>query len=210
MLALEKEVLGFYVTSNPLSHHAEIINLYSTVNTSQLSDFSQDKQIIIGGMITKKRYHITQRGRNAGSKMAVFILEDLQGQAEVVLFPDVLTKFADLMIEDTVIFVKGKIDFRRERPNIIAIELITLDQVRDKLAARVNINLTAENVTKEKVAEIKSLCQHHRGRSPIYVAVQTDKGLVRAAADRGLSVNPDVEFCRKMKQLVGPENFKLA
>jgi len=210
MLALEKEVLGFYVTSNPLSHHAETINLYSTVNTSQLSDFGQDKQIIIGGMITKKRYHMTQRGRNAGSKMAVFILEDLQGQAEVVLFPDVLTKFGHLMIEDTVIFVKGKIDFRRERPNIIAIELITLDQVRDKLAAKVNINLTAENVTKEKVAEIKSLCRHYRGRSPVYVAVQTDKGLVHAAADRELSVNPDVEFCRKMKQLVGPENFKLA
>ncbi len=78
------------------------------------------------------------------------------------------------------------------------------------MAARVSINLTAENVTKEKVAEIKSLCQHYRGRSPVYVAVRTDKGMVRAAADRELSVNPDVEFCRKMKQLVGPENFKLA
>jgi len=34
MLAYEKQVLGFYVTSNPLSHHAETISLYSTLDTS--------------------------------------------------------------------------------------------------------------------------------------------------------------------------------
>jgi len=99
MLSFEKQVLGFYVTSNPLSHHAETINFYSTLDTSQLADFSQDKQIVIGGMITKKRYHITQRGRNAGSKMAVFILEDLQGQVEGVLFPDVLKRYGVLLVE---------------------------------------------------------------------------------------------------------------
>ena len=50
---------------------------------------------------------------------------------------------------------------------------------------------------------------HHRGKSPIMVAVCTDKGRVLAAADRQLSVTPDLEFCRKMQQLVGEENFQL-
>ncbi len=210
MLAYEKDVLGFYVTSNPLSHHAETIDLYSTLDTSQLSDSTQDKQVVIGGLISKIRYHITQKGRNAGSKMAVFTLEDLQGVVEVVMFPDVLNNYADLLVKDAIVFVKGKLDYRRERPNILAAELITLDKVREKLAAKVKIRLNAEDVSKEKVAAIKSICQHHRGQSPIYVAVRTNKGRVYAAADRGLSVNPDLEFCRKMRQLVGEENFQLA
>jgi DNA polymerase-3 subunit alpha len=210
MLAYEKEVLGFYVTSNPLSHHAETINLYSTLDTSQLANYTQDKQIVIGGVISKIRYHITQKGRNAGSKMAVFTLEDLQGQVEVVMFSDVLNKFAELLLKDTIVFVKGKLDYRREKPNIIAVELITLDQVREKLAAKVKIRLNAKDITKEKVAAIKSICQHHRGQSPVYVAVRTDKGRVYATADRELSVNPDLEFCRKMRQLIGEENFQLA
>jgi DNA polymerase-3 subunit alpha len=210
MLAYEKEVLGFYVTSNPLSHHAETINLYSTLDTSQLADYTQDKQVVIGGLISKIRYHITQKGRNAGAKMAVFTLEDLQGQVEVVLFPDVLNKFAELLLKDTIVFVKGKLDYRREKPNIIAVELITLDKTREKLAAKVKIRLDAKDITKEKVAAIKSICQHHRGQSPVYVAVRTDKGRVYATADRDLSVNPDLEFCRKMRQLVGEENFQLA
>jgi len=210
MLNYEKQVLGFYVTSNPLSHFAETINFYSTVNTSHLAEVGQDRVIVIGGMIAKKRYHITQRGRNAGSKMAVLVLEDLQGQVEVVLFPDALNKYADYLDEDKVVFVKGRVDFRREKPNILAEELIGLDEVTEKLATKVRIRLDARDVTKEKVAEIKSICQSHRGRNPVYVAVRTDKGRVYATADRELSVNPDVDFCRKMRQLVGEENFQLA
>ncbi|MHC4425737.1 MAG: DNA polymerase III subunit alpha [Planctomycetota bacterium] len=210
MLAYEKEVLGFYVTSNPLSHHAETIDVYSTQNSSQLAETNGEKQIVIGGMITKIRYNLTKTGRNAGSKMAVFTLEDLQGQVEVVMFPDVLNGFGDVLVQDAVVFVKGKLDYRRERPNILAVELIPLEDVREKLAAQVRIRLDAKGVTKEKVAMIKSICQHHKGRSPVYVAVRTDKGRVYAAADKELSVNPDLDFCRKMKQLLGEENFQLA
>ncbi|MHC4285784.1 MAG: DNA polymerase III subunit alpha, partial [Planctomycetota bacterium] len=210
MLVFEKQVLGFYVTSNPLSHHAETINLYSTHNSSQLADANQGRQIVIGGMITKVRYTLTKTGRNAGSKMAYFTLEDLQGQVEVVMFPDVLNKFGDLAVADSIVFVKGKLDYRREKPNILAVELIDLENVREKLAAKIRIRLDAKDVTKEKVANIKSICRHHRGKSPVYVAIKTDKGRVYAAADRQLSVNPDNDFCRKMRQLVGPENFQLA
>ena len=210
MLSNEKQVLGFYVTSNPLSHCAEMIDIYSSMNASQLADARQDQEIVIGGMVTKKRYHVTRKGRNAGSKMAVFILEDLQGQAEVVLFPETLENFGDYLVEDKVIFVKGKVDCKRENPNIFAEELIGLEEVTEKLAAKVKIKLNSENVTKEKVALIKSICEHHRGKSQVFVVVNTDKGRVFAAVDKKLSVNPDPDFCRKMKQLVGEENFQLA
>ncbi len=210
MLAYEKEVLGFYVTSNPLSHHAETIDIYSTRNTSELARANGERQTVIGGMISKIRYNITKSGRNIGSKMAVFILEDLQGQVEVVVFPEVLSRYSDMLVPDTIVFVKGKADYRRESPNIIAEELIALDEVRDKLAAKVRLRLDAGDVTKEKVTMIKSICQHHKGRSPVIVTVQTEKGRVYAAADKDLSVNPDLDFCRKMKQLLGEENFQLS
>jgi len=209
LLAFEKAVLGYYVTSNPLSHHAEMINFYSSHNSSQLDEATRERDVVIGGLITKVRYNLTKSGRNAGAKMAVFTLEDLQGQVEVVMFPRVLKQFGDLVAEDAVVFVKGNLDFRRERPNVLASELIGYEEVKDKLAARVRIRLDAKDVTKEKIAEIKSICRHHKGKSPIYVAVQTERGRVHAAADGSLSVDPDAEFCRKMGQLVGEENLQL-
>ena len=210
MLAYEKEVLGFYVTSNPLSHHAETIDIFSSCNSSDLLHANGEKQVVIGGMVLKIRFNIIKSGRNAGSKMAVFTLEDLQGQVEVVMFPEVLNRYGDKLAPDTVVFVKGKADYRRETPNIIAEELIALDEVREKLAAKVRLRLDARDVTKEKVTMIKSICQHHRGKSPVFVAVQTEKGKVYTAADKQLSVNPDLDFCRKMKQLLGEENFQLS
>jgi DNA polymerase-3 subunit alpha len=137
-------------------------------------------------------------------------LEDLQGQIEVVLFPDALAELAPLLVEDTVVFVRGKADYRRERPNIIASEMIPIDKAREKLAKGVRIRLDARDVTKEKVMQIRSICQSHKGSRPLSVVIMTDKGKVYAAADRSLSINPDVEFCRKMRQVVGDENFSLA
>ncbi len=210
MLAYEKQVLGFYVTSNPLSHCAETINIYSSGNTSNLQACHQDRQVVVGGMITKIRQMVTRRGRNAGAKMAVFVLEDLQGQVEVVMFPGVLKSFADLLTEDRVIFVKGKVDCKREKPNIFAEELIPLEEVTEKLAAVVQINLDAKDVTKERIAAIKEICLHHKGKSPVYVAVKTESAKVHTRADKTLAVNPNVDFCKRMKQLVGEDNFQLA
>jgi DNA polymerase III subunit alpha len=226
MLAFEKQVLGFYVTSNPLSQHAEAINDYSSTNTARLAQTggpgngheesrgngngNGEKLVTLGGMITKIRYNLTKTGRNAGSKMAVFTLEDLQGQIEVVLFPDALSELAPLLVEDTVVFVKGKADYRRERPNILASEMIPIEKAREKLAKGVRLRLDAREVTKEKMIQIRNVCQYHKGSRPLSVVIVTDKGKVHATADRTLCVNPDVEFCRKMRQIVGDENFSLA
>ena len=208
MLAYEKQVLGFYVTSNPLSHYAETIDTYSTLNTAQLAESSQGRPVIIGGMIEKVRHNIIKSGRNAGSRMAVAILEDLQGRVDVVLFPDTFKKFGGLLEEGMVIFVKGRLDHKRERPNVIADELIELDQIK-RAAGRVRIKLDAACTTKEKVAMIRSVCEHHKGKLPVYVAIKASGGNVYARLDSALSVQADMDFCRKMRQIVGTENFQL-
>ena len=209
MLAFEKQVLGFYVTSNPLSQHAEMVNIYSTTNTAKLAGRLQDAEVILGGMIAKVRYNVIKNGRQAGKKMAVMTVEDLQGAVDVIVFPGELEKFSEVIELDKVVFVKGKVDQKRERPQIITDELIGLDEVTEKLAARVAIKLDSKAVTQERVQEIRSLCEHHRGRSTLLVAIHTDKGRVYANADQKLRINPSIDFCKKMKQLVGEENLVL-
>jgi len=210
MLQHEKAVLGFYVTSNPLSHCAEIIDLYSSKNTSKLEDAQDGEDVVIGGMIAKIRYHVTKKGKTAGAKMAVFILEDPQGQVECVLFPAKLKKFADYLEPDKVIFVKGKIDRRREKPNIIVAELIELDNVHEKIAHnRVRLIINSPDVTKPNIEKIKSLCLHHKGQSPVYLTIRTPKGRVHTEAGRKFAVKPDIEFCRQIRQIVGRKNLQL-
>ncbi len=209
MLAFEKAVLGFYVTSNPLSQHAELVNIYSTTNTVRLGAVRQDAEVVMGGMIGKMRFNVIKNGRQAGKKMAVFTLEDLQGAVDVVVFPGELEKYRDKIAPDKVVFVKAKADQTRERPQLLTDEIISMEEATEKLAARVAIKFDSRAVTAERVQEIKTLCEHHRGRSTIFVAIHSDKGKVYANADQKLRVNPTVDFCKKMKQLVGEENMVL-
>jgi len=127
MSAYEKGVLGFYVTGSPLSRYVETIRLYSTHNSSHLQRCGQSELVVIGGMITNKRSYVIKKGKNSGRKMAAFVLEDLQGQVEVVLFPDVLEKYGHYLVEDKGVFVKGKVDCGKEKPNVFADELVDLD-----------------------------------------------------------------------------------
>lgn len=209
LLLYEKSVLGFYVTSNPLSHCAEQINAYSTISTSDLASCGQDKEITIGGMITKIRPILIKNGRSAGKKMAVFILEDLQGQTEVVLFPKSLEQYGDILELDKIIFVAGKVDKKRETPQITADELIEMADCHDKLAAKVLLRLQERDINEAKTSSIVELCKNHRGKSSLYIEVTTDQAKVLTLAGKQFSVKPDPAFCKSMSEAIGAENFKL-
>jgi DNA polymerase-3 subunit alpha len=162
-------------------------------------------------MVQKIRNIVTRNGRNAGAKMAVFTIVDLQGQCEVVMWSDCFAVFGGMLAVDKVLFVKGRLDLTRETPQIICEELIELEHAGAKLAANINILLNEIEITKEKIAHIKTICSAHKGKSPVYLTIKTNAGVtVKAAAGRGLAVNPSTDFCRQMEYLVGVKNFRMS
>ena len=210
LLSLEKEVLGFYVTSNPLSRHAVKLEAYSSAHTSDLVKRPSGNEVVIGGMITKIRNIITKNGKNAGSKMAVFVLEDLRGSCEVVLFPKTLEKFSELVVSDSIVFVRGKVETSRENPNIICEELLPHEGIEDKIAARIQINLDKDDVTEDRISRIESICSKHKGKSHVCMTVAMPSGhRVSTVADRKYCVKADEDFVTKLKEAVRPGKVEL-
>jgi DNA polymerase-3 subunit alpha len=160
-------------------------------------------------MITKIRHIVTKNGRNAGAKMAVFELEDLQGKVEVVMFPKKLEQFAELVEVDKVLFVTGKVDCQRENPNILCDKLTTIEEIAEQTSARVRLDLLALDINEEKVERIRNLCKINRGKSPLNISVQTISGYrIVAMADRTFSVRADMDLHEKMEKIVGRGNVK--
>ena len=153
---------------------------------------------------------MTKNGRNAGAKMAVFVLEDLQGEVEVVMFPDALREYAELVEEDKIVFVKGKVDRKRETPNIFAEELMNLDEI-PALANTIRLKFDIAKMANHKAFAAKSarLCLNYPGKIPVEILIKTDNGIVTAAAQQSLVVEPDFDFCREMNQLIGAGNLKI-
>jgi len=141
--------------------------------------------------------------------MAVFVIEDLQGTCEVVMFPKKLEAFGDKLVEDKVLFVKGTVDCKRENPNILCDELIDIEDVCDKLATKVRIYLRHDDITKESVSRISEICTTHRGKSPLQISYVSEKGhRIMAVADSKYCVRADMDFHKKLQKLVGTDKVR--
>ena len=136
LTAQEKEMLGVYLTSHPLDEYAEIIENNVTVTSQDLAltaDCEEEGMIVsnvrdgmnavMAGIVTGKKTLITKNG-----KMMAFVeMEDMYGPVEVVVFPNVYETSSALIDEDSIISVKGTINFKEgETPKILANEIVDL------------------------------------------------------------------------------------
>src|SRR5262249_39182388 len=124
-MALEKSVLGFYVTSHPLRDVETLFESYITLSTSSIRNASDGASGIMGGLVSKIRLMTTKTGPNAGSRWAILLIEDLVGSLEVVLYSNEYQKFQEMIKPDTVLFFEGTVDKKREEPSFKAKEVYT-------------------------------------------------------------------------------------
>ena len=118
LLNMEKELLGIYVTGNPLDEFVDIILNKATFFSSQkIIDENTDqnlyydgKGVTCAGLIRQISKKVTKNN----NMMAFVELEDIYGSLELVVFPNVLDKFSSLVIDDSKILVKGKLSLRED------------------------------------------------------------------------------------------------
>lgn len=140
-LAMEKEMLGVYLTDHPLKEYKERMARVSSITCDDIAHAEEDAHngentvlcdgmsCVISGMIAGKKTLITK-----SSKMMAFIdLEDLYGVCEVVVFPNVYERCASVCEADRVVAVKGTVNFKEdEAPKILADEILDIDEAVEK------------------------------------------------------------------------------
>ena len=139
LLALEKEVLGLYISGHPLDSYRADLGDNITVTAEELLAFTEHEgesdtllarqepldqaAVIVGGQIVKRRNQYTKRN----DLMAFLELEDMTGSFELIVFPTVYAKFTDLLDEGQAILVTGRLSVREDEPvKVIAEELFDL------------------------------------------------------------------------------------
>jgi len=121
ILNWERELLGLYVSDHPLSHLALEINQSVTHFSGQLKEIGSEENVRLAGLVSRIRPHQTKKGQS----MAFIVLEDLQGEVELVLFPRIWKKFANTILVDQIILVEGKVDNQGTELKVLVNNLIT-------------------------------------------------------------------------------------
>jgi DNA polymerase-3 subunit alpha len=209
LLKYEKELLGFYITSHPLTEHQTAIDHYTTHTTKDLLTCSEGTEITIGGMLSRIKKTVTKNGRSAGQQMAMVTLEDLDGQIDAVLFAEtfaaVRDKYPNVIEPERIIFIKGKVDRRRETPSIIVNEVIPVEDSIARLTTNFLLKLDPARHRPDTVAELKTILKKHAGRTPVYASVPTPPGqslILELGADH--AVKPSRDLLNDLEQVLGP------
>ena len=149
LLAMEKEMLGLYISGHPLDEYQNIIKELVTVysydfevpdeghhNESRLSD---GQSVRIAGIVADVKTISTKNNR----MMAFVMVEDLYGQMEIIVFPNVYEKFAHYLAADSQIIVEGNISVKEdEQPKILANKIMPLSSVSSVESKNGAINYT--------------------------------------------------------------------
>jgi DNA polymerase-3 subunit alpha len=121
ILAMEKEMVGVYLSGHPLSQYEKRLENATTTNCSEIaelndetresnSNLSDGSRVIIGGIIIKKQNKITKNN----NMMAFITLEDLFGTVEVIVFPKTYDRYKDLLFEDNIVLIEGTLSVVEE------------------------------------------------------------------------------------------------
>jgi DNA polymerase-3 subunit alpha len=211
MLAFEKAVLGFYVTSHPLANHADTLAKFATADCADLAWLDDAADVVLGGMISRVRNAVTKTGRNPGSKLAVLVFEDLSGSVEAVLFSEEYERHRAMIRPDRLVFLRGRVDRRREEPSLRVSEAIALEDGPARLADAVVITLKSVGLDPGVLGSLRGVCQGHSGERPVFVRIQSPGQLTTVIrCDANLSVCPDASFVADVEALLGEGAVELA
>ena len=225
--AMEKELLGLYVTNHPLIKRTDELERCCTARIEELDQFPDGQQIVVGGMVGDLRPYTTQ----AGDEMCFLQLLGLASEVSVTVFPRVYSECREALVPDAIVVVDGKLE-RNERATadgreyrefkILANSVKSLeeakrpprkrreaaDQGREEMARqraqrqRIRISLTATEEDGEalraSLIRLREIIAQHPGASPVVLNIHEPEG----THDVLLSEAFTVEYSSQLEQQV--------
>ncbi|MCC6581582.1 MAG: DNA polymerase III subunit alpha [Phycisphaeraceae bacterium] len=161
LLAHEKSVLGFFLSSHPLDAQGPAMQRFINASVAEVRRLPADAKVVLGGMLTRVKVTFTKRGNNPGQKMAMITFEDRTAGIDGVVFSDTFAVAAPLLQPDNLVFLRGRVDRRREEPSIRVEEVIPLERAAEVLTTTVRIHFhgdpTGQKRYNGELAQLKTL-----------------------------------------------------
>jgi DNA polymerase-3 subunit alpha len=206
-LAFERALLGFYLTGHPLDPYRSILPWLADEKTSGLRDRPEGSSVTLVGVVNHPKITTTKKGNE---RMAVFLLEDLEGSVEVLVFPKIFPKMEPILQPGAVILLTARVSLREESPRLIAEEASTVEEALKKRIRTVRIHLDPHAET-SLLEALRQLLRDAPGSTPVELAIGNGEAEGwRVSVGPNFHVEPSVDFFQKLVGLVGPQSVSVA
>ncbi|MBQ0004367.1 MAG: DNA polymerase III subunit alpha [Clostridiales bacterium] len=193
LLALEKEMLGVYLTGHPLDEYRDLISRHVTATTHDLmpdSEFELDDDadkfyvsnqkfrdgdsVLMAGMITGVKTMITKKAQ----EMARLQIEDFDGIISAIAFPKTYEKSRHIIKNDAIVAIRGRVSNKDESEPEILIETVTeVEKIAELVASRDRQRYQRQQtIPQQKAVEQSNESQQDYVKLRVTPAVESEHG----------------------------------
>ncbi|MGP4041601.1 DNA polymerase III subunit alpha [Gracilibacillus sp. D59] len=197
-LMMEKEVIGFFVSTHPLAQVRDKIRKYGYVSIQQ-SHYLKQKKTKMAAVVQSLKVIRTKKGES----MAFATLSDESGEIDAVLFPNVFRQVNHWLEEDGFVFVEGKIEERNEKKQMIVNDVQPY-QLEEKQLTTDSVYIKVVDGKEEPLEKLEELATKYPGASTVYLYQEKQRKLFKLSSHYNLDSAWNV--VKELKQYFGNDN----
>lgn len=209
LLSMEKEMLGLYITGHPLESIRTEIESQTNINTLKMIE-AKEEELETGKTILKDAQNVKFAGIISSIKkkytktnkiMAFVTIEDLYGSCEIIVFENCYLNCSDVLIEDNIVLVEGRLSIREDEDTKIVASRITKFGTKNSRILEIDIT----DITEEQKEKLRGAIKFFAGdRNNIAVKIINGDSSVMSG---GIFIND--EILNEFRQIVGYDKIKL-
>jgi DNA polymerase III subunit alpha len=211
LLAMEKETLGTYLSSHPLSEVRDALRARVDCTLAELRGRADGSWVTVGGIVAECKRIRTK----SGSQMMFATLDDVEGQVEMLVFKADQAESAAVIAQDAVVLVRGRVDHKEAGETKLVVqeaERFEPDQAEITKAAGaaaapaqpLTLRINAADFRPTLVEELKAVFEHFQGETEVLLEMQTREGVRRLRFGADYRVRRSSGLRAELDVLLGP------
>ncbi|MGL4773161.1 MAG: DNA polymerase III subunit alpha [Clostridium sp.] len=219
LLAMEKEMTGLYLSGHPLDEYEKSLKVQTSTSVTTIlqshkiieeisngatemePELTDNDSVVVGGILSEVNQKVTRNN----TIMAFLKLEDLTGTIEVIVFPKTLDKVRNLLVQDGLVVIKGRLSLKEDEDAKIICE--TIEGLEKVDSNKLFLRFADNKSMKENADELKRILSNHKGETPVYLFTAKERQQFRLPREKWITI--DDELMDKVKQFCGEENVKI-
>lgn len=200
-LGRERDLVGLYLSSNPLAPYRVILEHYCNVSTLDLADIDllgEGRRLLFGGVVSRVYKGVTKKGANYGR----LTIEDTMGTTEFALFGQSYINQANFFQEGLFVLIHATVQARPYNPSELEMQvqkIELLNEVYDRIVEQVEVTIPVNKLDETLIEELSQLLANNTGKAMLSIKVADPiQGMeINFAYDRQMvgATNELLDFC---------------
>ncbi len=214
MLDMEKEMLGIYLSGHPLEKIKDAIKANTNIDTLQLLNMKEENDLSKDGKIVKYAgiiISVKKKYTKNNTIMAFLTVEDLYGSTEIIVFDSCYNRSSNILIEDNIVLVEGRLSIREDDDiKIVANTIVDFSNIEEAKQQQQEVKkriltLDIREISEEQKSKLRGAIKFFSGeRNNMPVQIIDSEGIKPCGA-----IYLTSEILNEFREILGEERVSV-